>query len=399
MCLTALLRKFGGVIKRLLFKRDGNEIRRRVNTTNSLIEKWNMRTDDFLNDLVIHALANFTLSSQIPLNASIEKTRYYRSNVMPQLDEQVVRRNIDAFYSEHKTIFDAWLVYHKQFPMAYGLLTDRQSKETFVAAIAARMFWHILQMPIVNSADLLPSVSKIMESKVNSKAEYDGNPLFDLKELGYDIRLYSDPGTIHLDYVLQQYCYRNSVSSISPEPRDYVIDGGASTGDVSLFFSYFVGDSGRVFSFEFTPKNTAIFTKNMDLNPLLKQRITLETKALWSSTGNELRYDEAGAATAVSSDTGTSVVTTTTIDHFVSENAIDKVDMIKLDVEGAEVAALEGAAETIRKFKPKLAVCLYHDNAHFAQIPLLVKGLNPNYKLYVRHLTSNLGETVLYAKH
>lgn len=73
------------------------------------------------------------------------------------------------------------------------------------------------------------------------------------------------------------------------------------------------------------------------------------------------------------------------------------VTFIKMDIEGSELKALMGAKETIRKYKPKLAICLYHKKEDILEIPLYVKELLPEYKLYIRHHCNKHGETVLYA--
>ena len=88
----------------------------------------------------------------------------------------------------------------------------------------------------------------------------------------------------------------------------------------------------------------------------------------------------------------------TSIDAFVSEQNIDKVDCIKLDVEGAELAALKGACKTITKMKPKLIICLYHKTEDLLEIPDLIKRFVPEYELYVAHSNINFIDTILYAR-
>lgn len=70
---------------------------------------------------------------------------------------------------------------------------------------------------------------------------------------------------------------------------------------------------------------------------------------------------------------------------------------IKMDVEGAELDALKGAKETIRHNHPKLAICIYHYHRDFVEIPKWIHALVPEYKLYVRHHSFSVNETVLYA--
>lgn len=63
----------------------------------------------------------------------------------------------------------------------------------------------------------------------------------------------------------------------------------------------------------------------------------------------------------------------------------NRATLIKYDVEGSEEAALRGSAETIRKYKPRLIVSLYHRTEDYITLPLLIHELNPAYKLYLRH--------------
>ena len=79
------------------------------------------------------------------------------------------------------------------------------------------------------------------------------------------------------------------------------------------------------------------------------------------------------------------------------DSLIDKqVDYIKLDIEGEEVNALKGARRLITEYKPSLAVCIYHEQNHFWEIPSLLMAMNPTYRIYVRHYTEGIFETVMY---
>ena len=68
-----------------------------------------------------------------------------------------------------------------------------------------------------------------------------------------------------------------------------------------------------------------------------------------------------------------------------------------MDIEGAELLALNGAIETIKKFKPKLAIAIYHSMSDFISIPKWIDDLNLGYKLYLDHYTIHTEETILYA--
>lgn len=71
--------------------------------------------------------------------------------------------------------------------------------------------------------------------------------------------------------------------------------------------------------------------------------------------------------------------------------------MIKMDIEGMEPRALAGAAEMIRRHRPQLAICVYHDISHLWSIPLQIKELHEGYRLYIRNYQFMGLETVVYA--
>lgn len=71
--------------------------------------------------------------------------------------------------------------------------------------------------------------------------------------------------------------------------------------------------------------------------------------------------------------------------------------LIKMDIEGAEVDALNGGAAALQRHRPALAICMYHDQRHFWEIPELVHRLLPMHRLHLRVHGHCLFETVLYA--
>lgn len=73
------------------------------------------------------------------------------------------------------------------------------------------------------------------------------------------------------------------------------------------------------------------------------------------------------------------------------------VDFIKMDIEGAEIAALRGATRIISEQTPDLAICVYHKVTDLWEIPLLLKEMCEDYKFYLRTYNPGAGETVLYA--
>lgn len=292
----------------------------------------------------------------------------------------------DALSHEHHHavdgIFNAWGGLIPDYATAYSHLSDSQSKRCYVAIIAARMFWHLQKLSLKDEVIFPPSAA----GRVTDMAPY-----------GLDIFLDIDAGSRYLTFEVEQYRYFNGNVVIEARNGDIVVDGGGYVGDSALYFANRVGPQGCVFAFEFIPNNVRRWKENADRNPLLSSQMHLLQYPLWSTSGVKLGFEDEGAASRVSESSEAMIFETLTIDDMVESKGLNRIDFIKLDIEGAEVEALKGAEKTIRAMKPKLGVCLYHDSSHFSQIPLMLKEMNPNYAFYVRHMTAGLGETVLYA--
>ena len=121
--------------------------------------------------------------------------------------------------------------------------------------------------------------------------------------------------------------------------------------------------------------------------------IKLYNAGLWSED-TTLYFTEMGngASRVSKEETGTSIKTVA-LDGRVS----DPVTFIKMDIEGSELEALKGSREIIKKYKPRLAICVYHKKEDLVEIPSYIKELVPEYKFYIRHYSNDAGETVLYA--
>jgi FkbM family methyltransferase len=83
---------------------------------------------------------------------------------------------------------------------------------------------------------------------------------------------------------------------------------------------------------------------------------------------------------------------TNTIDNLIK----DKIDFIKLDIEGAEQDALKGAKNIILKHHPILTICIYHKAQDWYKVPQIVLEIRDDYKIYLRHYMEGIYETVIY---
>jgi FkbM family methyltransferase len=92
-------------------------------------------------------------------------------------------------------------------------------------------------------------------------------------------------------------------------------------------------------------------------------------------------------------DSATAAIEVVRLDDAVA----DDVTYIKMDIEGAELNALAGAAAVIRRNRPKLAICVYHRADDYLDIPRIIHDLRPDYRLFLRHHSCFRFDTVLYA--
>ena len=149
------------------------------------------------------------------------------------------------------------------------------------------------------------------------------------------------------------------------------------------------------------PSHLRIIGQNLKMNPNLSSRIDVLGFGLSdvSNTLPEVRQSESIADGDVAPDAQIDSTSTAirTLDDLVETGRVTRVDFIKMDIEGSELAALRGAEQTLRRFKPKLAISLYHKPEDFSNIPAWLNHLGLDYRFYLGHYTIHAGETVLYA--
>lgn len=173
---------------------------------------------------------------------------------------------------------------------------------------------------------------------------------------------------------------------------DVVVDAGAFTGDMTKVYSRRVGKKGRVVAMEPEPKNYVELARGAEkwgnVVPLCV--------GAWS--GNEtLTFSAGGGASSRISDGGDTTIAVTPIDEVVSTHRLGRVDLVKMDVEGAEEEAIRGAEATLRRHRPKLQISVYHKPEDLLGLPDMLRPLLPNYRFYLGHHSYYHMETDLYA--
>jgi FkbM family methyltransferase len=288
----------------------------------------------------------------------------------------------------------------------YESLADEESKSLLVAIMAFRALgYRKVKLPF-NTPEHARGIRQVeARCSMSDPIEIGGSlgwklGRIDLADLGIPIRLHSIPWAAYVQFLAQQYRCASASKIIEASPGDIVIDGGGCWGDTALYFANKTGESGTVFTFEFTPANLKIMDLNFELNPALKRRITVVERALWNHSGESMVYGEEGPGTSLTRNgraVGAQTALTASLDDFANQQRLARIDFIKLDVEGAELLALKGAQQTLERFKPKLAVCVYHRLEDFFDIPDYLDSLGLGYRFFLRHFTIHAEETILFA--
>ena len=143
---------------------------------------------------------------------------------------------------------------------------------------------------------------------------------------------------------------------------DVVVDGGAYTGTFTMIAANFVGDEGKVIAFEPDTENHKGLLANIELNGL--KNVIVIPKGLWSSD-TMLPFRDAhnvGSSFIFDKHDGDSIIDlpVVSLDRELERLGIEKVDFVKMDVEGAEIEAIKGAKHILAKSDAKLAIASYH---------------------------------------
>jgi len=271
------------------------------------------------------------------------------------------------------------------FDTTYELLADEQSKRTFdwyvryrtAHAFIGEEAYEIFASPI----------TKELWQEMETKVEIKSKNIVSIND--FDIEASKD--SIVYSFLVEQYSYDNIVRA---KEDDVVFDVGAYVGDTALWFSRLVGHRGKVYAFEPEPENFKKLRLNLERN---RAQNIVQLECALSDEEGEMIISGGGSSATVANDVNGIPVMVTTIDKFVKDNNLTRVDFIKMDVEGHELNVLKGAAETIKTFKPRLAISAYHRGDDLVKLPKFLLELNPNYKFYLRHCSCSWIETVLYA--
>lgn len=176
--------------------------------------------------------------------------------------------------------------------------------------------------------------------------------------------------------------------------KESFVDAGAYTGDTLNTFLNNV-DNQFEYYYAFEPDFTNFQTLEKFVATVNLENIKVFNAGV-SFKKAKLRFksDLVNTVKSTFSEDGELEIDVDSIDNVLDGQP---VSFIKMDIEGAEFDALNGARVSIEKFKPKLAVSMYHKPDDLIKLPQLIKSMRSDYKFYLRHHLHITQELVLYA--
>jgi FkbM family methyltransferase len=315
-----------------------------------------------------------------------QDVKFNQAGIITQIVEKKKAENEFITYQDLDT----------DFSYLYHLLEDEESKKNL---IKVALYYSRANYPVtVIDKDFYNSQMDEITRKGREFYNIDlnlGNAIIDLSPFGYDFKLLTDSYVLFCLILNNQY----EIKRIGFEVKhgDHVLDCGACAGETSIYFANKVGETGKIFAFEAVEENIKAFERNTEYNPRLQSRIQLIQNFVSDKEEDVFVIQNSAASRVVNEANDTTVrIHALMIDDFIKDNKINKVDFIKMDIEGSELKALMGAEETITKFRPKMAICLYHKISDYYDIPKYIKYLEPNYKFYLSVNHPIAAEVVLH---
>ena len=175
------------------------------------------------------------------------------------------------------------------------------------------------------------------------------------------------------------YGYTDEDFDVTVKENDVVIDVGAWIGD---FSAYSASKGATVYAFEPIAENCRLLSKTAELND---NKIIPIQKGLGSANLNlEVNISEedtSGSCMYLKKCTKKEKIKITTLDEFVEQEKLKKINFIKADIEGDERHLLRGAKGVLRDFAPKLAICTYHFPEDPKLLEKIILSANPNYRI------------------
>ncbi|MDD3140687.1 MAG: FkbM family methyltransferase [Lachnospiraceae bacterium] len=275
---------------------------------------------------------------------------FYYPDIIDQLDSINIKNNIyyedlaiatgklKSYYPAFDGIHNELIENKEKYISMYDFLEDDLSKEVFEKMVCYRMYLD-KDYPI-----------KAMFASMQNGIQYFDKVVTEKNiEFFYDVGGYDGDSTI--DFIKQ---FRNYKKVFFYEPDKKIFEEAekrfANIGEIECF-QVAVGEKSE-----------------------------------------KLRYAPIGGGAGVIGDFGSDIIESIMLDDYLNSEK----SYVKMDIEGYEMQAIRGMRNSILKYKPILAICVYHKTGDMHKLASKILSFNPNYKVYMRHYSKNYSETVCY---
>ena len=287
-------------------------------------------SDGFVRDRSFHSMKVLSFSSALEKYPDMRVAIAFASSLDDVISNMQRIDKICETYAPDVPVYGGeicnadWLEKNKrQLEKVYSMLYDDESKRIFESVLSFRY---------------TGKISFLLNNESDRKSDF-------IKLLEADkIRYFCDLGAFKGDTVTEMLEYNPDAEAVAFEP-----------------------------DFKSFSKAETLFEDN--------KRVKFFNYAAWSCPEKLLFNSGGGRQSRFSGEGKTKEVSAMPLDYVLEGKG---TDYIKYDVEGAESEALDGSAETIRKYKPKLMVSLYHKSDDIFTLPLNIRSINPDYKFYIR---------------
>lgn len=288
---------------------------------------------------------------------------------------------------------------YAEFNESYLLMSDEYSKNLFVELLVMQLLGEKRVQLSSFTRDLVDSYERASDQLLNSKESLLVYKWI-LKKINLKtppITIFTSPEGLNIAYLDRLYCYKRDGVIVGVVEGDTVIDAGIGWGDTVVYLaSKAMSNQGnKYYAFDIVEEGLHALKKQIGLNPHITNVVPV-LKALSDKDGEVYISEESSPGSRVEGTSTGRRISSITIDSFVFEQKCEQVNFIKMDIEGSEIPALNGARETIKRYKPKLAISVYHKWDDLKIIPKLINDIYPGYKFYLDCTTGFGGEAVLY---
>ena len=195
--------------------------------------------------------------------------------------------------------------------------------------------------------------------------------------------------------------FHHGLKFVSQSVLDYIkekafIDAGACHGESSAFLTRY--NPAKIYAFEISNLNIQTIRGNLSKSSISDELVQIVPMGL-GSTEVEIAFDDTqnqSCSLLSQNSTSNAKAKITTLDLF-SKHIPFKIGFIKADVEGFGFEMVKGMVATLKRDRPVLSLCIYHNTDEFWEIKPFIESLNLNYYFEIRHYAENwLSEIVLF---